>query len=113
MKIFEVVGTDPNIDAANAARNLKLRYPQAKDQMTAILADIEKNERDGDRDISHNKEKIRDLESRLGKLEKNKTPDDLEEVAGPKDCWDGYKKVGTKPGTGKNKGKRVNDCEKA
>ena len=25
-------------------------------------------------------------------------------------CWDGYKKQGTKPGTGKNKGKRVNNC---
>ena len=37
-------------------------------------------------------------------------PDDLEEVAGPDKCWDGYKKDGTKPGTGKNKGKRVNNC---
>jgi hypothetical protein len=37
-------------------------------------------------------------------------PDDLEEVAGPKDCWDGYKKDGTQKGTGKNKGKRVNKC---
>ena len=27
-------------------------------------------------------------------------------------CWDGYKKDGTKPGTGKNKGKRVNNCVK-
>jgi hypothetical protein len=25
-------------------------------------------------------------------------------------CWDGYKKQGTKPGTGKNKGKQVNNC---
>ena len=25
-------------------------------------------------------------------------------------CWDGYKKQGTKKGTGKNKGKRVNNC---
>ena len=25
-------------------------------------------------------------------------------------CWDGYKKKGTKAGTGKNKGKRVNNC---
>jgi hypothetical protein len=25
-------------------------------------------------------------------------------------CWKGYKKDGTKPGTGKNKGKRVNNC---
>ena len=35
-----------------------------------------------------------------------------EGVAGPKNCWPGYKKTGTQPGTGKNKGKRVNDCEK-
>ena len=37
-------------------------------------------------------------------------PEDLEEVAGPEKCWDGYKKAGTQPGTGKNKGKRVNKC---
>jgi hypothetical protein len=34
--------------------------------------------------------------------------DDLNEI----DCWDGYKKDGTKAGTGKNKGKRVNNCVK-
>ena len=39
-------------------------------------------------------------------------PDELDEVAGPKDCWPGHRKVGTKPGTGKNAGKRVNDCER-
>ncbi len=38
--------------------------------------------------------------------------EDLDEVAGAKDCWDGYKKDGTQPGTGKNKGKRVNKCKK-
>ena len=36
----------------------------------------------------------------------------IESVAGPKSCWPGYRKTGTQPGTGKNKGKRVNDCEK-
>ena len=36
----------------------------------------------------------------------------IEGVAGPKNCWLGHRKVGTQPGTGKNKGKRVNDCEK-
>ena len=36
----------------------------------------------------------------------------FEGVAGPKNCWPGHRKVGTKPGTGKNAGKRVNDCEK-
>ena len=35
-----------------------------------------------------------------------------EGVAGPKNCWPGHRKVGTQPGTGKNKGKPVNDCEK-
>ena len=30
----------------------------------------------------------------------------------PKNCWPGHKKVGTKPGTGRNKGKRVNKCKK-
>ena len=35
-----------------------------------------------------------------------------EGVAGPKHCWPGYRKTGTQPGTGKNKGKSVNDCEK-
>jgi len=39
--------------------------------------------------------------------------DDLfENIAGPEKCWPGHRKVGTKPGTGKNAGKRVNDCEK-
>ena len=37
-------------------------------------------------------------------------PEELEEVAGPDKCWDGYKKAGTQKGTGKNKGKRVNKC---
>ena len=36
--------------------------------------------------------------------------DDLEEG---QRCWKGYKKKGTKPGTGKNKGKQVNNCVKA
>ena len=36
----------------------------------------------------------------------------VEEVAGAKDCWDGYKKDGTQAGTGKNNGKRVNKCVK-
>jgi len=35
-----------------------------------------------------------------------------EGVAGAQKCWPGHRKVGTQPGTGKNKGKRVNDCEK-
>lgn len=33
-----------------------------------------------------------------------------DELMAEMDCWDGYKKAGTQPGTGKNKGKRVNKC---
>lgn len=33
-------------------------------------------------------------------------------VDGYDKCWDGYRKKGTKPGTGKNTGKRVNNCVK-
>ncbi|NDG80088.1 MAG: hypothetical protein EBX47_11835, partial [Synechococcaceae bacterium WB8_1B_057] len=47
------------------------------------------------------------FQSIFGKAEKF-----TEGVAGPKNCWPGHRKVGTKPGTGKNAGKRVNDCEK-
>ena len=36
----------------------------------------------------------------------------FEGVAGPKNCWPGHRKVGTQPGTGKNKGKPVNKCKK-
>ncbi len=38
---------------------------------------------------------------------------ELDEVAGPKKCWKGYKRAGTQKGTGKNAGKRVNKCVKA
>jgi hypothetical protein len=36
----------------------------------------------------------------------------VEGVAGPQKCWKGYRKTGTQAGTGKNAGKRVNNCEK-
>jgi hypothetical protein len=36
----------------------------------------------------------------------------VEGVAGVQKCWKGFRKVGTKAGTGANAGKRVNDCEK-
>lgn len=36
----------------------------------------------------------------------------MAEVAGASKCWPGHRKVGTKPGTGKNAGKPVNKCKK-
>lgn len=41
---------------------------------------------------------------------KKKKTSEVDEVA--QKCWPGHKKVGTQPGTGKNKGKRVNKCVK-
>ena len=40
---------------------------------------------------------------KTGSMKKEENPLDM-------GCWDGYKKDGTKPGTGKNKGKQVNNC---
>jgi hypothetical protein len=47
----------------------------------------------------------------FGKKKKDKV-DKVDEVAGPDKCWDGYKPGNpkTKAGTGKNAGKRVNNC---
>jgi hypothetical protein len=36
----------------------------------------------------------------------------IAEILSEMKCWPGHREVGTQPGTGKNKGKRVNDCEK-
>ena len=50
------------------------------------------------------KETVKGPRGHLGSI----VADDLNEI----DCWDGYKKDGTKAGTGKNAGKRVNNCVK-
>jgi len=50
------------------------------------------------------------LVSEATKVKDLSLDDIVAEVAGPKDCWDGYKKDGTQKGTGKNAGKRVNKC---
>ena len=48
----------------------------------------------------------------FNRLEEKFGDQGVTEVAGAQKCWPGHKKVGTQPGTGKNAGKRVNDCEK-
>ena len=70
----------------------------AKKQKTSALSDKEKQ------DFADAQELLADLSADL---------DEAKATAGPDKCWPGYKKVGTKPGTGKNKGKTVNDCKKA
>jgi hypothetical protein len=63
--------------------------------------------KDGRGKVTNLSDKARRETEKLSKKEK-----EVAEVAGAQKCWPGHKKVGTQPGTGKNKGKRVNDCEK-
>ena len=63
--------------------------------------------KDGRGKVTNLSDKARRETEKLSKKEK-----DVAEVAGAQKCWPGHKKVGTQPGTGKNAGKRVNDCEK-
>ena len=63
--------------------------------------------KDGRGKVTNLSDKARRETEKLSKKEK-----DVAEVAGPEKCWPGHRKVGTKPGTGKNAGKSVNDCEK-
>jgi hypothetical protein len=63
--------------------------------------------KDGRGKVTNLSDKARRETEKLSKKEK-----EIAEVAGPEKCWPGHRKVGTQPGTGKNKGKRVNDCEK-
>jgi hypothetical protein len=63
--------------------------------------------KDGRGKVTNLSDKARRETEKLSKKEK-----EVAEVAGPEKCWPGHRKVGTKPGTGKNAGKRVNDCEK-
>ena len=62
-----------------------------------------KDERDEVKDIEP-QETVKGPRGHLSSI----VADDLNEI----DCWDGYKKDGTKAGTGKNAGKRVNNCVK-
>jgi peptidoglycan hydrolase-like protein with peptidoglycan-binding domain len=63
--------------------------------------------KDGRGKVTNLSDKARRETEKLSKKEK-----EVAEVAGPKKCWPGHRKTGTQPGTGKNAGKRVNDCEK-
>ena len=63
--------------------------------------------KDGRGKVTNLSDRARRETEKLSKKEK-----DVAEVAGAQKCWPGHKKVGTQPGTGKNAGKRVNDCEK-
>jgi len=64
----ELKGFD--VTSQRALRDLKQRYPHAKDPVSAMLADIEKNERDSDRADDTHSSKIDDMEDRIAKLEK-------------------------------------------
>jgi len=53
-----------------------------------------------------------DKEEPMKKAAKDAKKNKTDEAKVPEKCWPGHKKVGTKPGTGRNKGKRVNKCKK-
>ena len=81
-------------NAAHLARSIEQTIPQGKTVLT-------KKERPSKKDMTK-------LQKLRAMLDKEKKPGKKEEM----DCWDGYKKQGTKPGTGKNKGTQVNNCVK-
>ena len=63
--------------------------------------------KDGRGKVTNLSDKARRETEKLSKKEK-----EVAEVAGAQKCWPGHRKVGTQPGTGKNAGKRVNNCKK-
>jgi len=58
------------------------------------------------------KQKAREIGSKFFKTFDTMNDEEPVTEAGAEKCWPGHKKVGTQPGTGKNKGKRVNKCKK-
>ena len=66
-----------------------------------------KDKKELDKDMARQKDESYGM-IKASKKQKN----EAEAVDGYDKCWDGYRKDGTKPGTGKNTGKRVNNCVK-
>ena len=58
-----LTGFDPK--TIYAIKKLQARYPHAKDVLSALLADVEKNELDGDNADTENKRLIKKLEQKL------------------------------------------------
>ena len=58
-----LTGFDPK--TVYAIKKLQARYPHAKDVLSALLADVEKNELDGDNADTENKRLIKKLEQKL------------------------------------------------
>jgi hypothetical protein len=83
-----------------------------KPMLEDVPADIAENWID-ELTIKQFNEELQDVFPYIYKLvgEATKAKDlDADSLMSEMDCWDGYKKAGTQPGTGKNKGKRVNKC---
>ena len=74
MNIFEVTGTDGTLKAFDskttyAIKRLQAKYPHADDLISALLADVEKNELDGDRVDSEQDVKQKSYINRIDDLE--------------------------------------------
>ena len=77
----EAVSDDDSLKGFNpelqyAITKLKARYPHAEDLMSALLADVEKNEKDSDVADSTHEKRIADLEAKVAELAKEVTLDE-------------------------------------
>lgn len=75
-----LTGFDPKTQYA--IKRLQAKYPHSEDLISALLADVEKNELDGDNADTQNKKHIHDLEKRLvDVIKKNQLKEvDIEEA---------------------------------
>ena len=115
----EDIGDDNSVTNQKTQRILSLiraNNPTAKNDFEAVLLSLDKAKKnlsnDGDEEqIDALRQDVDELRLLVQQL-KNKQSTVGESVAGPDKCWDGYKPGNpkTKAGTGKNAGKRVNNC---
>jgi hypothetical protein len=115
----EDIGGEESVTNQRSQRILNLiraKNPTAKNDFEAVLLSLDKAKKnlsndDDEAAISALRQDLDELRLIVNQL-KNKQSTVGESVAGPDKCWDGYKPGNpkTKAGTGKNAGKRVNNC---
>jgi len=72
-----LTGFDPKTQYA--IKRLQAKYPHSEDLISALLADVEKNELDGDTADEQNKKHLHDLEKRLVDVIKKNQLKEIEE----------------------------------
>ena len=106
---------DSGMDAAEAFYDKVSKYVDDQNDIEQAIISAWEDSEDNPPDWALDDE-TKDILVQNNLIEPEMEEPEMEEgvvdEAGAKDCWDGYKKDGTQPGTGKNKGKRVNNCVK-